>query len=117
MLQFDLVGGPVAGTATGEEVSNTPSCTFDVRTELTFSGTFDPVLRKLSGTVDTKLTSTVTRGPLEVCRPGVKSPSAVEVGGSKGEPWEATLSADGQVVTGRLLNSGGVDTTFVLRVE
>lgn len=114
-LRFDLAGGPVTGTAAGEQVVNSPRCTTDIAGEITFTGSYDPVLRKLAGAFDTKQTSTLARGAIEVCMP---TGHTVDTISSKGEPWDAMLSDDGETVTGKL--SGRTytsDTTFVLHVK
>ncbi len=118
-LDFDLGGGSVTGTASGQQTTSSPSCTLDNKSDLAFTGDFDAKARRFTGTVVITLTSTITRGTPEKCHPklpGEATPAVTDVGGTTTQ-WQATLSEDGRTVTGTFGSSMAGDTTFVATVE
>ncbi len=119
-LQFDLSGGPVSGTGSGEGGSRTPHCTFVDKLALAFTGSFDPATRQLHGTAALHHTEEITRGPLNICfppLPGTRvTPAAISFSDTT-RPWQAALALDGRTVNGMFTDGGSADSTFVLMIR
>ena len=100
-LEFRFDGGPVTGSGSVPAYRRDgPTCKFTERTKVTFSGTFDPLTRQITGSAQSTDTITVSYATTDACK-SLAGTTKLSL------PWTAQVSEDGKSVSGSVTKETG----------